>query len=176
MTPTCTVMVGLPASGKSTRIDNLLFGYGAVDRPYVYSTDNILERIAKQLGKTYNGVFDAHIKSAQLEADIMLADAIKHKMNIIWDQTNLAVGKRRKVLNRMKQAGYVVECECIEPPATDDDYAEWKKRLAGRPGKNIPDEIIERMMDTYVKPSLDEGFDAVAIFDLYGNLVSEERV
>ena len=69
MNPICTVMVGIPASGKSTRVAQMC----EMDPDaYVYSTDAILERTATQLGKTYNDVFEQHIGNAKLEADIAL--------------------------------------------------------------------------------------------------------
>ena len=166
MKPVCVVMVGYPASGKSTRVQLL---YRIYPNAFVYSTDNLLEAAAKKLGSTYDEVFDTMIKSVTEAANGSLDVAIKKRQDIIWDQTNLGVGKRRKIINRMKQVGYRVVCDCIEPPATDEDYAEWQKRLAGRPGKTIPVDIINRMMDTYVEPELDEGFDQVSIFDMYGS-------
>lgn len=163
----CTVMVGLPATGKSTRVQDMC----AMDPDvFVYSTDAILERIAEQLGKTYNDVFEAHIKSAQTEADIWLAEAIKNKQNIIWDQTNLGVKKRAKIINRMRRAGYTVNCECVVPPAGDSQNEDWWFRLNDRPGKNIPDHIMKNMMDTYAIPTEDESFDSIEYYDMYGNI------
>lgn len=120
--PICTVMVGLPGLGKSTIVNSerKFYEHSVIDMDvFVYSTDDILERIAQQLGKTYNDVFEQHIKSATAEADIDLVYAIKERKDIIWDQTNLGVGKRKKIINRMKQAGYQVRCECIIPPEAD---------------------------------------------------------
>jgi len=168
--PICTVMVGLPAMGKSTLVDEMCKMDPDV---FVYSTDAILERIAEQLGKTYNEVFEDHIKSAQTEADIWLAEAIKHKLNIIWDQTNLGVGKRRKIINRMKQAGYEVSCCCIVPPEAGhfDDLKVWKRRLQNRPGKTIPDHVLSNMWESYVEPSLAEGFDDIIYYNMHGALI-----
>ena len=164
---TCYVMVGLPAMGKSTRVTEMCKMDPDV---FVYSTDAILERIAEQLGKTYDNVFEDHIKSAQTEADIWLAEAIKHKLNIIWDQTNLGAGKRRKIINRMKQAGYQVRCECIVPPEVGhfDDLKVWKQRLQNRPGKTIPDHVLTNMWGSYVEPTDDEGFDNITFYNMYG--------
>lgn len=166
-TPICTVMVGLPASGKSTRVSDMT----RMDLDvFVYSTDNILERIAEQLGKTYNEVFEKHIKSAQQEADIWLANAMKHKLNIIWDQTNLSVKKRRSIVERMQRAGYAVDCECFVKPETVEDVSEWNRRLHSRTGKTIPEHIITNMVKTYVVPTVDEGFERVTYWNIYGEL------
>ena len=172
--PICTVMVGLPAMGKSTLVTFEELLYEKIDLPlFIYSTDNILERIANQLGKTYNDVFEKHIKSATTEADIDLAYAIKERQDIIWDQTNLGVGKRRKIINRMKQAGYQVRCMCIVPPEEGhiSDLKDWKHRLANRPGKTIPDDIINRMYRDYVQPTIDEGFDMINYYTMHGALI-----
>lgn len=171
--PICYVMVGLPASGKSTRVDEMS---RMIPDAYVYSTDGILERIAEQLGKTYNDVFEKHIKSAQTEADIWLADAMKHKLDIIWDQTNLGFKKRRSIINRMRQAGYAVECECILFPQGDSQQEDWQHRLSSRPGKTIPPKIVESMMDSFIRPTVEEGFDRVTYCDIYGNIVDQEGV
>ena len=101
--PVCTVMVGLPASGKSTRVSDMT----RMDPDlFVYSTDNYIEKCAKQNGQTYNEAFAEFIEPATKYMNEMLDVAIRSKQDIIWDQTNLGVGKRRKIINRMKHAGY----------------------------------------------------------------------
>lgn len=172
--PICTVMVGLPGLGKSTIANFCLGVYDLIEMPvFVYSTDDILERIAQQLGKTYNDVFEKHIKSATAEADIDLAYAIKEQKDIIWDQTNLGVGKRRKIINRMKQDGYQVRCECIMPPEAGwiDDQKMWDNRLRNRPGKTIPQNILTNMIESFTVPSVDEGFDMITFYNMHGDLL-----
>lgn len=165
--PVCTVMVGLPASGKSTRVSDMI----KVDPDvFVYSTDNILERTAEQLGKTYNDVFEKHIKSAQTEADIWLAEATKNKTDIIWDQTNLTVKKRCSIIDRMRRAGYAVDCECFVAPESVEDVAEWNRRLHNRPGKTIPEHIIANMVKTYVMPTVDEGFERINYWNIHSDI------
>ena len=168
--PTCIVMVGLPATGKSTRVDEIV---KMCPDAYIYSTDAILERKAEHLGKTYDEVFEKHVKDAKTEADIWLDEAIKHRLDIIWDQTNLGVGKRRKIVNRMKRAGYQVYCECIVLPDTNDiDETEtWKKRLESRPGKVIPDHVLDNMQESFVSPTLEEGFDRIDFYNMSGDLL-----
>jgi tRNA uridine 5-carbamoylmethylation protein Kti12 len=172
--PICTVMVGLPGLGKSTLVEDQRKVYERIDMDvFVYSTDNILERIAKFLGKTYDDVFEKHIKSATAEADIDLAEAIKNRQDIIFDQTNLGVSKRRKIINRMKQAGYQVRCECIVPPESDydGDKEDWAQRLANRPGKTIPQHVLSNMIESFVEPTIDEGFDMITFYNMDGALL-----
>lgn len=167
--PICEVMVGLPGLGKSTIVNGM---YKDVDT-FIYSTDTILERIAAFLGKTYNDVFEKHIKSATAEADIDLAYAIKEQKDIIWDQTNLGVGKRRKIINRMKQSGYQVRCNCIMPPDNDydGDKEDWVYRLATREGKTIPQHILTNMIESFTVPTVEEGFDMITFYNMHGALL-----
>ena len=169
--PVCTVMVGLPAAGKSTLVHEVLETYPDA---FVYSTDAILERIAEQLGKTYDEVFEKHIKSAQAEADIELAYAMQGGKDIIWDQTNLGVGKRRKIVNQMKRMGYTVVCASIAPPETVEDIAEWNRRLHSRDGKTLPEPVIHDMMQRYVAPTAEEGFDMITFYNMHGAFISTE--
>jgi predicted ABC-type ATPase len=167
-------MVGLPGLGKSTLVKDQRKVYERIDIDvFVYSTDGILERIADFLGKTYDNVFEEHIKSATAEADIDLAHAIKERQDIIWDQTNLSAKKRAKIINRMRQAGYQVRCECIIPPEAGwiDDQKAWAYRLRNRPGKTIPQHIMNNMIESFVVPTADEGFDMITFYNMHGALL-----
>lgn len=167
--PVCIVMVGLPAAGKSTRVGALT----AVNPElFVYSTDNLLEAWAADDGKTYNEVFNDLIDNATSEMNRLLDTAIREGTDIVWDQTNLSAKKRAKIIRRMKNAGYKVECECIVFPQGDSQWEDWRHRVTNRPGKTIPAHIVESMMDSFVMPTEDEGFDAVYCFDMYGNSIS----
>lgn len=169
--PICTVMAGLPATGKSTRVREM----STMDPDvFVYSTDSILERVAEQLGKTYNDVFEDNIRNAKQEADVLLASAIKHRLNIIWDQTNLGVGKRRSIINLMKRSGYAVNCECIMPPEAGwiSDQKVWAYRLRNREGKTIPEHVLSNMIESFVIPTIEEGFDEITFFNMHGALMT----
>jgi len=172
--PVCTVMVGLPAMGKSTIVNLDLAVYDRIEMPmFVYSTDDLLEAAAKDLGSTYDEVFETMIKSVTEAANASLDVAVKKRQDIIWDQTNLGVKKRAKIINRMKQAGYQVRCVCIIPPESDydGDKEDWVHRLANRPGKTIPQHVLSNMIDSFVVPTVDEGFDMITFYDMHGALL-----
>jgi hypothetical protein len=48
---------------------------------------------------------------------------------------------------------------------------ELNRRIASRKGKSIPSHIVESMTQSYVEPTLDEGFDEVHLYDIYGNKI-----
>lgn len=168
--PICTVMVGLPAMGKSTRVNEMV----AMDPDaFVYSTDNLIEAWAVNNGWSYDFAFSKYIDNATRDMNELLDEAIKNRLDIIWDQTNLGVGKRRKIINRMKQAGYQVRCECIVPPEPSwlDDQKAWANRLANRPGKTIPQNILTNMIKSFAIPVVEEGFDMITFCNMQGGLL-----
>lgn len=170
--PICYVMVGLPASGKSTQVALQRDIYKYIDMDvFVYSTDQFIEDAAACFGSTYDKMFEANIKAATDSMNILLDDAIKEQKDIIWDQTNLGVKKRAKIINRMKQAGYQVRCECVMPPNNDYDEEKWEYRLNNRPGKTIPENVVASMIESFVVPTTDEGFDMITFYDMYGGII-----
>lgn len=165
--PLCTVLVGLPGLGKSTYVKSLLKFNSDV---FVYSTDQFIEEAAEVFGISYDEAFSDNIDAATKAMNSLLEEAILDHKDIIWDQTNLGVGKRRKIINRMKQAGYRVECECFIPPEAGwiSDQKVWRDRLKNRPGKTIPDDVLNTMLNSYVEPSIEEGFYDVFFCNMYG--------
>jgi tRNA uridine 5-carbamoylmethylation protein Kti12 len=172
--PVCTILVGLPALGKSTRVRDI----GTMDPDvFVYSTDRFIEECAAQNGMTYNEMFTDLIDEATGQMNRMLDTAIRERMNIVWDQTNLGVKKRTKIIRRMKNAGYRVDCECFVAPEPGhlDDLKAWKHRLSSRPGKTIPESVLRSMYDSYIEPTLDEGFDSLVFWSMWGHLIDEVK-
>lgn len=166
--PLCTVMVGLPGLGKSTIIHSMVD-----ENTWIYSTDMYIEAVAEDNGITYNEAFESNIDAATKFNQQKLETMIGLQKDIIWDQTNLGRGKRRKIINRMKQAGYDVECAYIKAPeATQiDDQKEWARRLKNREGKTIPAHVISNMIESLVEPIIDEGFGQITCYNMYGALL-----
>lgn len=167
--PTLIVLVGLPGSGKSTSVNDLFEDLNSSDTFY-YSTDAYIDRVALSKGMTYNECFKDHINEATKEMNSSLNDAIRWNSNVIWDQTNMSSKKRLGILSKFPKS-YRKICICRVPPQTADEWLELGIRLGSRPGKIIPMNIIESMADSYVEPTLDEGFDEVHLYDIYGNML-----
>lgn len=145
------MMVGMPCSGKSTFIEKFSNKFNDY---IVISTDNIIEDRAEKQGKTYNEIFKDEIKSATKEMNERLAQAIQNGDNIIWDQTNLTVKSRKSKLSGIpkdyqKVAMYV-----------ETDLKTIKDRNV-RPGKIIPESVLDNMWGSIEVPSITEGFHAV---------------
>ena len=150
--PTLYMLVGVPASGKSTwakqnRGDAL-----------VASSDDYIEKQAEKMGTTYSDVFDDYIKAANNHAIETARKAFSDKLDLIWDQTNLTKNGRR---NKLKMVPKDYKKVAVFFPTPHMDVL--KNRLGSRPGKNIPDYVISTMVKTIEKPSVDEGFNEVIV-------------
>lgn len=166
--PTLTLLVGLPASGKSTSIPEDFDGF-------VYSTDRYIELRAKTNGCTYNQAFQEFIGPATEHMNEQLDIAIRQRKDVIWDQTNMSAKKRRAALTRFPSS-YRKICVCRVVPRDDAEWAELDRRILSREGKMIPHHIIKSMADSYVEPTTGEGFDEVHLYDIHGHELSHRLV
>ena len=149
--PKCYQLVGVPGSGKSTWIKSQDW---AKDLPVV-STDNFVEAYAKEQGKTYSEVFDEYMPIA---VRLMANQALicqANGLDVIWDQTSTSVNARKRKFNTLP------DYEHIAVVFKTPDADELARRLASRPGKNIPDHVMRSMIDGFQMPTEDEGFKEI---------------
>ena len=153
----CYILIGVPASGKSTWVNNNVNLYEAIA-----SSDNTIETVAEEYGFTYSETFNNLIKFATMVFERDLEVAIELEKNIVIDRTNLTPKVRKRFIDMFKKAGYTVIAVVFETPEAD----EWKRRLDSRPGKFIPQTVLDSMSKNFVYPNVDEGFDYVIKGDL----------
>lgn len=158
--PTLYMLIGVPGSGKSFFIKNFLLN--KFPNIVVVSTDNYIEQLAKQQGKTYNDVFKSSIDSATKNLDQQVKQAVSKNYDIAWDQTNTSKGARRKKLAMIPDSYKKI---AVVFPTPEQD--ELQRRLASRPGKEIPPEVVSNMIKSLQMPSEDEGFDEIKIIGPY---------
>lgn len=147
------VLVGVPASGKSTWVENQDW---AKDIPVV-STDRFVEAYAREQGKTYSEVFQEYMPIAvKLMANQVLICQANNK-DIIWDQTSTTLATRAKKI-RMLPDYYKIAVVFKTPP-----IPELMERLSSRPGKEIPWEVVQAMISqlNFEPPTKEEGFDEI---------------
>ena len=149
--PVLYVLVGLPGSGKSTWCAK-----HAKDM-IVISTDEHIERAAKAQDKTYAEVFPSEIDNAVGRILDMRRYAISGNKSFVWDQTNLTAQKRINIIeyvpSNYKKVAVVFE---ISPEELNDRLTARKSS-----GKIIPSNILQAMIDSYVPPTKEEGFDEI---------------
>ena len=149
--PTAYILVGVPASGKSSWIRSQKWTKDCA----IVSTDLHVEEYAKEKGKTYSEVFDEYMTTA---LELMVADvhaAIDDRRDIIWDQTSTTIMSRRRKFNMLED--YRMIAVVMKTPPID----ELKERLATRPGKIIPESVVQHMIDNFEMPTTQEGFEQV---------------
>lgn len=170
MRRTVWIMVGLPASGKSTIREKVIEGHDSFRPVHVYSTDDLIDAYAEANDSTYSDVFDLYVKTAQETADRQLQDAISQGESVLWDQTNMNRKKRRKILNQFGN-DWGKKCICFLPPFTEEQEVELQRRLDSREDKTIPSFVMAGMRRSFQLPSTNEGFNRVEYYDIYGNSV-----
>lgn len=149
--PKLYMLIGVPGSGKSTWIQNQNWAADHV----VVGTDEFVENYAKQVGSTYNEVFKDYMpKAVELMAD-QVVQAREANKNIIWDQTSTTVKSRRRKLNMLRDYEHIAVV--FWTPEKD----ELARRLANRPGKNIPDDVMRSMIANFKMPTEEEGFSEI---------------
>jgi hypothetical protein len=151
--PNIWMLVGIPASGKSTWVKEQGFD---PETTVIISTDDIIERRAAAVGKTYSEVFQAEYKSASGEMNKNLHNALAENKDIVWDQTNTTVKSRHAKLAMIPHRYNRIAVVFASPSDHELNF-----RLMNRPGKNIPWNVINGMKNSFEVPSLQEGFSKI---------------
>jgi predicted kinase len=149
--PKCYQLIGVPAAGKSTWTKSQQWVLGM---EYV-STDHHVEVYAKQQGKTYTEVFKDYMPTA---VDLMAQEVVAARQagrDIIWDQTSTTIASRTRKFNMLPDYEHIAVV--FSTPA----IAVLKERLASRPGKEIPWEVVQGMIDNFEYPTNAEGFKEI---------------
>jgi predicted kinase len=147
----CYQMIGVPGSGKSTWISNQEWANDCV----IVSTDDFVQAYARSVGKTYSEVFDEFMPEAVNLMAKQVVEARELGKDIIWDQTSTTVKSRARKFNMLRDYEHVAVV--FETP----EAGELARRLASRPGKNIPDHVMRSMIDHFEMPSEEEGFTEI---------------
>lgn len=151
------MMCGVPGVGKTTWIDEN-FGK-TLDDCYVLSTDALIEAIAFGYDLTYNDLFgDVSYSFAEKMMHNVANKIFARGDNpIIWDQTNLTVRSRNRKLALVPEDYYKTAVVFNVP----SDHARRLAVRAEREGKFIPQDVLDRMLGSFERPTLAEGFDAI---------------
>jgi predicted kinase len=153
--PRLIVLVGLPASGKSTWRANFLNSLDSIDDWCVISSDDIIEEECAKVGCTYSEGFERFAGYAQGVMRRRARRAANQGKNVIWDQTNMTPKARKSKIRTFPD--YTAEAVVFSVPDTV-----LNERLKSRPGKEIPKHVIDGMARSYVAPSKDEGFTKIS--------------
>jgi predicted kinase len=149
--PKCYQLVGVPGSGKSTWVSNQDW----VKDCAMVSTDMWVDLEAERVGKTYSEIFNEYMPHAVTLMANHVELARDKNMDIIWDQTSTTFKSRARKFNML------LDYEHIAIVFKTPDAEELKRRLASRPGKEIPDDVVQSMIDNFEMPTEEEGFKEI---------------
>lgn len=155
MKPKLYMLIGVPASGKSTWISKQDWAKDCC----IVSTDKYVEEYAKWNAKTYTEVFAEYMPKA---VELMTAEVVyarENNQDIIWDQTSTTIASRRKKFAMLPD--YYAIAVVFRTPNRD----ELDVRLSGRPGKHIPKYVVDSMIEKWEEPTEDEGFSEIWYVD-----------
>jgi len=147
----CYQLIGVPCAGKSTWIKNQIWTLGLT----IVSTDAFVEDYARAQGKTYSEVFKEYMPQA---VDLMAKQVVRARElghTIIWYQTSTTIASRTRKFNMLPDYEHIAVV--FTTPAIDV----LKERLASRPGKEVPWEVVQGMIDNFEMPTEEEGFTEI---------------
>lgn len=152
------MMVGFPGTGKSTLIKEL-----KKEMPHLVSvsSDEYIEKLAKEQGKNYNEVYQEAIEPALKWLNQEIQNLIKKKKDFIWDQTNLVSSSRLKKINNLKNNGYDISAIIVE--LSKEEHNRRLQKRVSEGGKFISEKIIQNMMYLYERPTYNEGFNSIIL-------------
>jgi len=148
--PTFYMLIGVPASGKSTWVEK------NKGDALVISSDYLIEAYAADHGMTYNEVFKEQIKIATAVVKTEAQKAFDLDQDVIWDQTNITKKSRKSKLAMVPKHYHKTAVFFAAPPEE-----EWQRRLNSRPGKSIPSHILDSMVEMLEMPDASEGWNIV---------------
>lgn len=141
------MMVGLPASGKSTYAEILAIRENAE----IFSSDAYRAKFGTgEEDQTINGkIFGI------LHNDIK--QALKAGKNCIYDATNLISKRRRAFLQEINNIPCEKICVLVVRPFEDCVESNWARE------RNVPDHAMMRMYKSFETPYMEEGWDDIAL-------------
>lgn len=181
--PICFMLIGLPASGKSTIAREIVSLFPQCQN---YDLDSILIKRALKDGKTYHDIIlDKKLRdrcTAQYNQN--MNSTIRNRQTFIWEQLNIAKGSRVRKALRVKSSPKKVNGISEKSPYflvgiyTNIPSDELMSRLYNRneqsrndpEGKFISTKTLTNLLDEYVLPQQDEPFDLLFECDKDWNL------
>ena len=144
MTPVFIMLVGLPASGKTTYADKMKEqGYCS------FSSDDIrIELFGDVSDVSHNSIVFDTLHSR-------LIDSLKKGKNCIFDATNISKQGRIKFLESIKEIKCTKKCVAFDVPV-QVCMERNKKR-----DRQVPESVFEKMQTYFSLPSSDEGWDEI---------------
>lgn len=149
--PKAYILVGIPGSGKTTWYNNQEWNK---DCEYI-STDKFVEEYALKEHKTYSEVFQEYMPTAVNLMAEQVVTARENNKDIIWDQTSTTISSRIKKFRMLPNYYHIA----IVFKIPENNILKY--RLNSRPGKIIPNNVIDDMINNWQEPTEQEGYKEI---------------
>ena len=158
----CFMLIGPPASGKSTWRARALAGpftdHNSPFDPVIISGDDLIEEECIAKGLTYAEVFPMYdFKEQKRVLRERFTQAISEGRDIVIDRTNLTVKGRRSFLASLPRSYERIAVVFSVPESV---LFERLEKRGIETGKIIPAKVVEDMIATYQPPTSAE-FDRI---------------
>lgn len=147
MTPKFFMMVGLPASGKSTHAEELSLKYNA----NIHASDSIREELSGDINNQNINELVFQTLHNRIKEDL------SNGKNCIYDATNISYKRRMAFLNELNKIPCEKYCFIMATP-----YEVCIRNNTNRDRK-VPKEVIERMYRNFDIPYYYEGWDCISV-------------
>lgn len=164
---TVYMMIGLPGVGKSTYISETEH----LSEAKLISSDAYIEEQARYRQKTYNELFDSLIKNASSKAKYEFHVGLEENTDMVIDRTNMSKKSRQWWIDLAKKNGATLVAYVFWVPG--NYVEEHAKRLASRPGKVIPENVMKQMVASYEAPQFSEGFDEIYYVNTFDDEIKD---
>jgi len=162
--PTITILVGCPGSGKSTYRKSRIAA--PENHPVVLSTDDYIERKAKENNIPYNKAFTSFFDDAEKYMLANFNTSIQNNENILVDRTNVTKKSRRRFLSRIPKH-YTKIAIVFE---RDLDYLLEINHTRLDSGRDVPISVIQAMHEMFSVPTEEEGFNDIIHVNYQANI------
>lgn len=141
-----TILIGLPASGKTTYTKNLYYD----EQTIVLSSDSIREELFGYRNQEQNGlVFETMNKRCK--------KALKDGFHVVYDATNINRKRRKALINEMRKYCISVTSMCF----VCDFNTILERNKCRNKEEQIPEEDLLKMLKNFQVPLFEEGYDKI---------------
>ena len=144
------ITVGAPGSGKSTWIEKYKHAH-----PYVTVLSS--DALRAVFGKDEN---DQTVSAKVFQYMESEADRLVNSGNtVLIDATNMHRKARKPWVDLAKKYRVIIEAYVFV--VNRDELIDRNQKRGDAGGRNVPTHVIDRMLNNYVAPSHEDGFDRV---------------
>lgn len=155
--PVGFIMIGLPASGKSTLINKLQKDFGI---KHVLSTDTLAEEYAEKNNLTYKAAIKTNFKEFKKEMQNKASLIKINKEDFIWDQVNSNKNIREAKVRMFKNDFYVIGI-LMNPTSEQILNRMIDRKLYS--DKDLSSAMIFEMSKLFSMPEISEGFKEILV-------------